>query len=308
MRNSFLSRTPTIEILHRIAKLRWLPVRHWFDLRQAMRLRVTIRDPDDGQRYRFIADSLHAYERARLHLRKEPETIKWLRQNLRPNDVFLDIGANIGTFSIFAAKHLSDEGHVYACEPHLPTTVQLLQNIAANEMQKRVSVISVAASGEDAFVPFRYKRWRQGASGSQLGVEGAPEVVKQVGTELKCGMRIDTMVARGVIRPPDLIKIDTDGIEIQILSGMKNLLGGDRRPRAILVEIQEGKFRDQVNLMKSFGYSLIETHLVGKWKRKFDRGLGLDQLAFNALFEPGVSRQPALVESTASSLRNSGRA
>ena len=110
------------EILERISKLKWLPIRHWFDLREAMGLRVTVRDPEDGERYRFTSDSLHSYQRARALFSKEPETIGWLRANLCPSDVFLDIGANVGTFSIFAAKHLSQAGHVFACEPHLPTT------------------------------------------------------------------------------------------------------------------------------------------------------------------------------------------
>ena len=275
-----------LNLPHRIANLRWLPIRHWFDLRQAMRLRVTVRDKEDGHSYRFVADSLHAYQRARQHLSKEPETIGWLKQHLRPSDVFLDIGANVGTFSIYVAKHLSGDGHVYACEPHLPTTVQLLQNISANGLEDRISVISVAASGEDGFFPFRYKRWRPGASGSQLGLESAPSMVAPVGTELKRGMRVDTMIAEGVIRLPNLVKIDTDGIEIPILNGMKALLTGDRRPRSILAEVQEGKFQEQLQLMQGFGYALADKHIIGKWKRKLDRGATLEEIAFNAIFEP----------------------
>ncbi len=261
-------------------------MRHWFDLRQVMRLKVALRDPEDGQRYYFVADSLHSYERAKWFLSKEPDTISWLRSNLRPDDVFLDIGANVGTFSIFAAKHISDAGHVYACEPHLPTTVQLIQNVAANNLEKRVSVISIAASGEDGFAPFHYKRWREGASGSQLAVEGGPGLEKHVGTELKSGMKIDTMVAQGLIRPPNMIKIDTDGIEIQIVLGMKNLLCSKQRPRSILVEIQSGESQRQMDFMKECGYSMVSRQMAPKTQRMHERGQPLDQLAFNAVFEP----------------------
>jgi FkbM family methyltransferase len=277
-----------LEVLRKIAKLRWLPVRHWFDLRQAMRLRVRVRDPYDGETYRFVADSLHSYQRARALLSKEPEMIGWLRQHLRPDDVFLDIGANVGTFSIYAAKHLSSSGHVYACEPHLPTTVQLLQNLVANGLEDRVSVISVAASDEDRFVPFHYKRWRPGASGSQLAIEGGPAMLKQVGTELKCGMRVDTMIAQGVIRAPDLIKIDTDGIEVQILSGMMGLLQS-KKPRSVRVEVQPGELPKQRQLMKACGYSLVGHHLLRKWKRMVEHGHSLDEVAFNAVFEPDLA-------------------
>jgi FkbM family methyltransferase len=257
------------EIFERISKLKWLPIRHWFDLREAMGLRVTVRDPEDGQRYRFTSD-----------------TIGWLRKNLRPSDVFLDIGANVGTFSIFAARHLSQAGHVYACEPHLPTTIQLLKNISLNGVEDRVSVISLAASGRDGFSPFHYKRWRPGASGSQLAVPGGPSLTRHVGSELKSSMRVDSMIAQGVIRSPDLIKIDTDGIEIQIVAGMKDLLSGQGRPRSVLVEVQQGELQTQRDFMRACGYSLVERHLIGRGKRAFELGRPSEKLTLNAVFEP----------------------
>ena len=274
------------EIFERISKLKWLPIRHWFDLREAMGLRVTVRDPEDGQHYRFTSDSLHSYQRARALFSKEPETIGWLRTNLRPSDVFLDIGANVGTFSIFAARHLSQAGHVYACEPHLPTTIQLLQNISLNGVEDRVSVISIAASGRDGFSPFHYKRWRPGASGSQLAVPGGPGLTRHVGSELKSSMTVDSMIAQGVIRSPDLIKIDTDGIELQIVSGMKLLLSGQQKPRSVLVEVQRGELQTQREFMRACGYSLVEGHLIGRWKRVFQRGQPLEELTLNAVFKP----------------------
>jgi FkbM family methyltransferase len=274
------------ELLEKVKKLKWLPVRHWFDLRQLMRLSVTIRDPADGERYRFVCSSLHSYQRAKDLLGKEPDTIAWLRQHLRSTDVFLDIGANIGTFSIFAAKHLGKDGHVYACEPHLPTAVQLIQNVTLNGLEDRISVLSIAASGEDGFQPFRYKRWREGASGSQFMTSGGPGLGRHIGKELKSGMRVDTMIAQGVISSPDLIKIDTDGLEVAITSGMKTLLTTQNRPRSVLVEVQQGELRAQKTFMDSCGYKLTATHFAGKWKHRMERGWPLDELAFNARFEP----------------------
>ena len=287
-----LRRLSKSEALRKVAKLRWLPIRHWFDLRQGMRLKVRVKDPEDGYRYRFVADSLHSYQRARSHLSKEPLTIAWLRENLRPTDVFLDIGANIGTFSIFAARHLADEGHVYACEPHLPTAVQLLQNVVANRLEDRISVISIAASGADGFFPFHYKRWREGSSGSQLAVDGGLAMEKRVATEFKFALRVDSMIAQG-LRPPNLVKIDTDGLEPQILSGMATLLRGANRPRSILVEVQPGELQEHVDFMASCGYGLLDHHLLGKGKRAIERGekRELSDIAFNAVFQPEEGRR-----------------
>lgn len=266
-----------MSVLTKITKqLRWAPARYWFYLREAMTSAVSVRDPADGETYRFHADSLHAFQRGKEFLTKEPKTIEWLRKNVRPADVMLDIGANVGTFSIYAAKHMSPEGRVYACEPHLPTAVQLLQNVAANGVNDRVSVVSVAASNEDGFFPFKYKRWRQGASGSQLAVEGGIDLQKNVGTELKSAIRIDSMVAKGLIRTPNLVKIDTDGLEIPIVEGMKGILAGPNRPRSLLVEIQPGELDQQTSLMQSCGYRLTEKHQL----------TADGQGAFNAVFEP----------------------
>ncbi|MFM1813699.1 MAG: hypothetical protein RLZ98_394 [Pseudomonadota bacterium] len=277
-----------MEILHKIPKLRWVPVRHWYDISNLMRLRTTVRDPADGKLYRFQCDAFESYQRARSFLGKEPETIEWLRNSLRPDDVFLDIGANIGIFSLFAAMHLDDNGHVYACEPHLPNATQVLQNAALNGLENRLSVLSIAASGEDGYFPFHYKRWGEGASGSQLAIEGNPALAatRSIGVEMKCGMTVDSMVEKGIIRRPNLIKIDTDGIEIPIVRGMERLLRSSERPRSLLIEIQPGEYDVQVDFMRSCGYALKENHFSGKPKRQFERGVPLRELAFNGLFEP----------------------
>ena len=154
------------EIFARISKLKRLPICHWFDLREAMGLRVRVRDPEDGQRYRFTSDSLHSYQRARALFSK------------------------------------------------------------------------------------------------------------------------DSMIAQGEIRSPDLIKIDTDGIEIQIVTGMKILLSGQQKPRSVLVEVQRGELQTQREFMRACGYSLVEGHLIGRWKRVFQRGQPLEELTLNAVFEP----------------------
>jgi FkbM family methyltransferase len=276
------------DLRYKIPKLRWLPVRHWYDLRNAMSFTARVRDPIDGIKYRFNCDSFESYQRGRSFLGKEPETTSWLRKSLRPSDVLLDIGANIGVFSIFAGKHIGPEGHVYACEPHLSNAAQLLQNVAANGIADRVSVLSIAISGQDGFVPFRYRRWGHGASGSQLQVDGAPDMKASVGTECKMTMTVDTMIERNIIRPPNLIKVDTDGIEIPIARGMEKLLRSDQRPRSMLIEVQVGDYSPQVDFLTSCGYKHVETHISGRWARPRYAGAKLDEIAFNALYVPSV--------------------
>lgn len=107
-----------------------------------------------------------------------------------------------------------------------------------------------------------------------------------VGTELKCGIRIDTLIAQGAIRPPNLIKIDTDGIEFQIVSGMKNLLLSDNRPNSIQIEIQVGEREILHGLMQESGYGEVSHHSSGKAETMLKKGVSLDEVTYNAIFEP----------------------
>ena len=60
--------------------LRRFLVRYWFYARDSLRLNVRARDPESGDRYRFLADSLETYLRAKTVFTKEQGTIAWLRK------------------------------------------------------------------------------------------------------------------------------------------------------------------------------------------------------------------------------------
>lgn len=277
------------KVWHKFKKLRHLPARHWYDLRNLMRLRKTQLDQKVGRRVRFVSDSFYAHLRAKELLSKEPETNSWLEKHVKPSDIFLDIGANVGVFSLYVGMRLDDKGHVYACEPHMPSAVQLMQNIAANDLGDKVSVISVALGAENGFTEFSYRRWGSGASGSQLQVDSGVTMPKSVGVELKCQRTVDQLIEDGVMPPPNLVKIDTDGVELFITKGMEKLLTGKNKPKALLIEVQVGDFAAQKQFMESCGYQMVGSAAYSKSKTRLDAGATLDDVAFNAFFEPKSS-------------------
>ena len=69
--------------------------------------------------------------RAKSYATKEPETLDWLEDDLRDNDVFMDIGANIGLYSLYAAK-LSPSCTVFSFEPEAQNYSRLCNNIVLN--------------------------------------------------------------------------------------------------------------------------------------------------------------------------------
>ena len=70
----------------------------------------------DGLSIAIRVSTPNEYHRADIYATKEPETIEWLRENLRDGDVFYDVGANIGLYSLYAAK-LRAACRVFALEP-----------------------------------------------------------------------------------------------------------------------------------------------------------------------------------------------
>lgn len=195
----------------------------------------------DEDRYLFVCEGTHELTRATHMKSGEPGTISWLCRHLREGDVVYDVGANIGVYTIFAAKRVGPEGHVYAFEPHAGNTRSLLRNVAANELTDRVSVISCALDQRTHFADFLYDDLTAGAgmSGLASGLRAhGRHPTSATCTELKFTTSIDTLVSEGVVRAPDLVKIDVEGAEAGVVRGMDAVLGSaDSAPRTVQVEV-----------------------------------------------------------------------
>jgi FkbM family methyltransferase len=168
--------------------------------------------------------------------------------------VILDVGANIGVYSLLAAGLAGPGGHVYACEPHAATLADLLTNVGLNGFTDRVSVLSCALGEAPGTVPFDYRSLEGASALSQLG--GGDFV--PAATELKAVMSIDALIAGGTLRPPALVKIDVDGGELDVLRGMRELLTGPDAPRSVQVEIHASAIAE---LLADAGYRLVDRHV-----------------------------------------------
>ena len=168
---------------------------------------------------------------------KEPETINWLNA-FTDNAVFWDIGANIGLYSIYAQK--IHHAKVYAFEPSVFNLELLVRNAALNILRQEensISIIPICLSNKTKFGNFEMSSMANGGACSTFD-----EGYDQHGNTLqKCfeyalpGITPDTLVELYNLDIPDYIKIDVDGIEHLILSGMKRLLKNPK-VKSVLVE------------------------------------------------------------------------
>jgi FkbM family methyltransferase len=160
-----------------------------------------------------------------------------------------DIGANIGLYSLFAAKHLRGNCKVYAFEPEALNHARLSRNIYLNGMSTVVLPCCVAITDELCFNQFylnpnSFETVTPGeglVAGSALHSFGAP--VDEMGAEFRSfhqqgtvGVSIDHLWREWGLDFPNHVKIDVDGLEEKIIAGGQRTLA-DPRLRSVLVEI-----------------------------------------------------------------------
>lgn len=232
--------------------------------------------------------------RAQTLATKEAGTIDWILSDLKQGQIFLDIGANIGVYSLFAGKHLNGTGRVYSFEPHAVNVSGLLANAQANQLADRLQIFSCALNDCDGFFEFEYSSLKPGAAfNSLLGNSNEiPVATKKHSTSIKehkAAYSVDSLIERGVILPPDHIKIDVDGIELRIVHGMRKLLSSSRSPASLQIELDPETANEITSLMASFGYVHTFRHDTQSGKASLAKGADPASIAHNMIFRRNAS-------------------
>ena len=165
----------------------------------------------------------------------EPTTLTWIDE-ATPNSVLWDIGANIGSYAIYAA--LSKKMKVAAFEPS-PFNIEFLsRNIWLNNLEVQVTVVPNPLSSDATQAKLLMKSIEWGNSGSTFG-ENYAENGQPIEVEFEyqtIGFSMDQALAWLGLVQPDYIKLDVDGIEGLILSGGAKVLS---KVKSLLVEMPE---------------------------------------------------------------------
>jgi FkbM family methyltransferase len=157
--------------------------------------------------------------------------------------------------------------------------------VFANGLERRVQIVTAALSRQVGYGPFNYYAMQAGTSASQYGrsvVDG--ETFEPKFIEIKHACSIDALCRDGLIRPPDLVKIDVDGLELDVLDGMRGVMASPAAPRSIQVELSPLDAARVVQLMASCGYVLTERQWTESGIQHITNGQAPESLPHNAVF------------------------
>jgi FkbM family methyltransferase len=261
----------------------------WFDARAALRASMVseVAIQDGPHRTVFLCENRTQAYRALSLWVKEAGTMEWIDKSVRPGERFLDIGANVGIYTLAAAHRVGAGGRVYAVEPHKPNAVSLMRNVLRNKLQDRVDVLTTPLADQRMVATFYYKDLSPSSTGSQLdatNVSGKEFI--PAASEVVLGLSVDELLEVKAIEAPHHVKIDVDGIELSILRGMTALLGSAERPRSVQVELNVGEHEAIESYMNAKGYKLDHRHFTANGKRQLAEGKETSQIAHNAVFVP----------------------
>jgi FkbM family methyltransferase len=217
----------------------WAFFKSWRLREGLVRLIVPRRTVDSrGLRFTLPADNWITYYRWKTYNEKEPETLDWV-DGLRADDVLFDIGANIGLYSLYAAKRHPGI-RIAAFEPEYSNLHLLRDNVAENGLGGQMTIYAVALGDSNGLSYLHVQDLHPGAALHTVSADpiAATRTDRPVlGREGIVQMTIDAFVEQSGLQPT-CMKIDVDGNEREVLSGGRRTLAHPSF-RTMLIELPQ---------------------------------------------------------------------
>lgn len=160
------------------------------------------------------------------------------KKYIRKNDIVIDVGANIGYYTLLSAKIVGDNGRVYAFEPSQKVYKKLKYNISLNNFKNIITEclgVSDKENKERLCLQSSYK---------------IHEESKIENTEIDM-ITLDSYIKRKKINKVDFIKIDTDGFDFAILKGAINTIKKFRPTIIVETDLNEEDSEDFLDFLFS---------------------------------------------------------
>jgi FkbM family methyltransferase len=179
----------------------------------------------------------------------EPQVAEFINSQLAPGDVFYDIGANAGYFSLIAARQVGEQGRVIAFDPHPRNCATIREQWQVNNLHAHCEAVPLAVadySGKARFVltTINANCHLQNVDAPHINADGEAVDVDVV--------TLDAFVAD---HPhPTLVKMDIEGAEVSALEGARGLLRCDKPPRMLVSTHSDRLERESREILEHHGY------------------------------------------------------
>ncbi|MDB5224639.1 MAG: methyltransferase, FkbM family domain protein [Candidatus Adlerbacteria bacterium] len=206
---------------------------------------------------------------------KEPETVEWLEDRIKPGSVLYDIGANVGAYSLIAGALGKGRAHVFAIEPSFTNFYSLSRNVLRNNLQNCVQPLYIALSNTSGTQKLFFSHIDSGAAKHSIGTSAQ-------GDSAQLYMQVpittfDLMIESYGLPAPTLIKIDVDGFEYEVVKGAgKTLSLPDLKSVLIEIDLDSEHGKEIEQLILSHGFALTARH---------PRSRGQSNRIFNYIFD-----------------------
>ena len=165
---------------------------------------------------------------------KEPFTVQWIEACIGPGEVLYDVGANVGVYSLVAAKKPTGAARVYAFEASYASIASLCANVVLNDAAASIVPMPVALSDRTGMSVFSLRDTEPGAARHALGSD--PEDGPTVFPQPVLTYRLDELIDAFGLPRPHHVKLDVDGGELAVLEGASRTLASPEL-RTMLVEV-----------------------------------------------------------------------
>jgi len=231
-------------------------------------------DMANGSTITFLTPNRQCVWRVETLDTKEPDTIAWLHQ-MQPGEVLFDVGANMGQYSLIAAKRGLT---VHAFEPESQNFALLCRNIGINGLGETVTAWPLALSNEHSIDYFYVQSLQVGGSCSSYGQEVDYHLnEKKYAVRQGCmAVCMDTFAHK--YGKPDHVKIDVDGLEHLVVAGMGILLN---TVKSVLVELNTALDEHQAIIDRMESHGLYpDTKTADEARRKDGAFKGIGNVIF----------------------------
>jgi FkbM family methyltransferase len=198
----------------------------------------------------YATPNTHTRWRVDSLFHKEPVTLAWIA-GFESTDVLVDVGANVGMYTIWAAK--TRGVRVYAFEPESQNYALLNRNIALNDLGALVKAYCLGLSDAAGYSELHLSAIMIGGSCHSLGerVDFRHQPMKPAFSQGCVAARIDDLVSSGLMPVPNHIKIDVDGFEPKVIAGAAGVLR-ERTLRSLLIEVNQN-LSDHLDMVAHLG-------------------------------------------------------